>query len=263
LGVRPTLPVDKGDVQPVFDAGDLLRAGAQDQLDSAPRELLDQQLGQFAVHALQQPIGQADQRRRDAERGEDRGELDADRSAADDDDVVGGRRDRVDLVGVINVGIVERDAGGVRRAGSGGQQDRPCGYLALDAVRGGDVDGAVDAESGDPLQVFDATGGEPVGDGVLKHVTHVFDAGAQGRQHHVQRHGCPHAIDLLLAVAGQIQRGLAQRLRGSPASGSDHSTGSIALHDEHSAPEGRRELGRDVPGRTGAEHHQVVDLVHD
>jgi hypothetical protein len=47
-------------------------------------------LGQFAVHAVQQPIGQADQRRGDAERGEDRGELDADRSAADDDDVVGG-----------------------------------------------------------------------------------------------------------------------------------------------------------------------------
>jgi hypothetical protein len=68
--------------------------------------------------ARQAYLRPADQRRRDAERGEHGGELDADR-ATDDDDFLGDPVKRVDLVGVWRAasGIVERDARVVRRAG--------------------------------------------------------------------------------------------------------------------------------------------------
>jgi hypothetical protein len=71
------------------------------------------------------------------------------------------------------------------------------------------VDGAVAAKSSGSVPVFDAVGGELVGDDVLQHVAHVLDPDAQGGHHHLQRRRRPHSVDLVLAVAGQVQRGLA------------------------------------------------------
>ena len=80
------------DTQPTVDPPDPLRTGAEDHPDSAPLELVGQQPGQLTVKRGQQPVGPADQRRRRTERGERAGELDADRAAADDDDVLGAVR---------------------------------------------------------------------------------------------------------------------------------------------------------------------------
>jgi len=195
--------------------------------------------------------------------GEHRGELHADGPAADDDDVVRGGRHRVDAVAVVDVGIVEGNPRVVRRARPSGHQDRARGQLALHSIRRGDADGAVRTESRGSLQVSDAAGGEPVGDDVLQHIAHVFNPGAQGWHHHLHRRRRPHAIDLLLAVAGQVVRGFAQGLGGCPAGGGDHPAGLVSLDDQRSAPEGRRELGGDLPGRAGADHHQVVAVDHD
>jgi hypothetical protein len=104
------------DTQPAAGPPHPVRAGAQDEPDPAPLELLGHQPGQLAVDGRQQAIGLADERRRNAERGEHRGELHADRATADDDDVLRHRPDRVDLVGVVDVGIVERDPRIVGRA---------------------------------------------------------------------------------------------------------------------------------------------------
>ena len=115
---------------------------------------------------------------------------------------------------------------------------------------------------GGSLQVGDAACDEPVFDGLLQHVAHLLDPGAQGRHHHLQRRCRPDAVDLLLAVAGQVERGFAQRLGGRAAGGRDHPTGLVPLDDEHRAPEGSREPSRDLPGRARADHHQVVAVVH-
>ena len=139
LGVRPvanstasvvrTAPVERVTVSRPSFRRTVLRVGAQDQPDTAPLELLGRQLGQFTVDGRQEAIGTADERRRDAERGEHRGELNPDRPTTDDDDVLGDRAERVDLVGVVDVGIVERDAREVRRAGPCRHQDRACRQL--------------------------------------------------------------------------------------------------------------------------------------
>ena len=104
------------DVQPTVDTPDPVRVGAEDDSDTAARELLGHESGQLAVEGGQQPVGRADQRHRDTESGEGAGELDAYRAAADDDDVLRGGADRVDPIGVVDVGIVERVARRVSRA---------------------------------------------------------------------------------------------------------------------------------------------------
>ena len=100
-------------------------------------------------------------------------------------------------------------------------------------------------------------------DGLLENITHPLDPGAEDPQDLIQRHGDSHAIYLLLAIAGQGDRGLTQRLRGRAAGGCDHAAWLVPLDDQHPAPEGGRQLGRYLPRRTGADHHQVVDLIHD
>jgi hypothetical protein len=132
----------------------------------------------------------------------------------------------------------------------------------LHSVGRGDAHGAVRAESGGSLEVGNAARGEPGGDDSLQDVAHPLDPGGDGRQHHIQRRCRPDAVDLLLAEAGQVERGFAQGLRGCAAGGRDHPTGLVPLDDQHPAPEGGRELGRDLPGRAGADHHQVVDIIH-
>ena len=103
---------------------------------------------------------------------------------------------------------------------------------------------------------------EPVCDGLLQLVAHLLDPGAQGRHHGLQRRRRPDAVDLLLAVAGEVERSFAQGLRGRAAGGRDHPAGRAPLDDEHRAPEGGRELSRDLPGRASADHHQVIAVVH-
>ena len=125
LGVRPaanrtaspsrTVPVESVTLSRPSTRLTPVRAGAQNHPDSAPLELLGHQPGQFAVDVRQQAIGIADECRRDAQRGEHCGELDADRAATDDDDVFRDGAKRVDLVGVVDVGIVEGNARVVRR----------------------------------------------------------------------------------------------------------------------------------------------------
>ncbi len=133
----------------------------------------------------------------------------------------------------------------------------------FDSVGRGDADRPSPTEAGGPLQVANAASGEPVPDGLLEDITHPLDSGAEDPQDLVQRHGGSHAINLLLTIAGQVDRGLTQRLRGRAAGGCDHAAWLVPLDDQRPAPEGGRELGRYLPRRTGADHHQVVDLIHD
>jgi hypothetical protein len=95
-------------VQPAVDPPDLVRVGAEDDPHPAPLELASHEAGQLAVEAGEQPVGRADQRHHDTERGEGTSELDADRAAADEDDVLRSGLEGVDPVGVVDVGIVER-----------------------------------------------------------------------------------------------------------------------------------------------------------
>ena len=124
------------------------------------------------------------------------------------------------------------------------------------------MDGPGGVQVGGALQVGDAACDEPACDGLLQLVAHLLDPGAQGRHHGLQRRRRPHAVDLLLAVAGEVERSFAQGLRGRAACGRDHPTGRAPLDDEHRAPEGSREPSRDLPGRARADHHQVVAVVH-
>ena len=66
--------------------------------------------------------------------------------------------------------------------------------------RRGDKDGAVPAEVGGSLEVVDPASSEPVRNGGLQHVPNPLDPSPQDRQHVVQRHGSPDAVDLLLAI---------------------------------------------------------------
>ena len=74
--------------QPAVHPAHLLHVGAKDQPYAAPLELGGGQPGQLTVDGWQQALRPADQRRRDAERGEHCGELDADRATTDDDQAV-------------------------------------------------------------------------------------------------------------------------------------------------------------------------------
>ena len=69
-----------------------------------------------------------------AQRREHRRELDADRPAADDDDVRRHTLQRVDAISVEDVRIVERNARRVGRPRARGHQDRPAAQLALAAI---------------------------------------------------------------------------------------------------------------------------------
>ena len=124
----------------------------------------------------------------------------------------------------------------------------------FDSVGRGDADRPGPTDAGRPLQVVNAASGEPVPDGLLKDIEHLLDPGAEDRQDIVQRHGGSDAIDLLLAIAGQVDRGLPQRLRGRAAGGCDHAARLVPLDDQRPTPEGGRELGRLWVPRTGSPH---------
>ena len=84
----------------------------------------------------------------------------------------------------------------------------------FDSAGRGDADRPAPTEAGRSLQVANAASGEPVPDCLPEDITHPLDPGAEDPQDLVQRHGGSHAINLLLTIAGQVDRGLTQRLRG-------------------------------------------------
>ena len=192
--------------QPSVHPPDRLRVGAEDQPDTAPLELLGHQLGQFTVDGRQEAIGTADERRRDAERGEHawrtqprsrrrrrrrcpRGPSGASRS--------GRSRRRRDRRTGRPARCVGRDPVATRTARAVSRCSTPSGEVTW-TVRSA-------TEAGGPLQVADAASGEPVRDGLLEDITHPLDPGAEDRQDLVQRHGGSDAVDLLLAIAGQVR----------------------------------------------------------
>ena len=162
-------PGGQRDGQPAVDPAHLLHVGAQDQPDAAPLELVGGQPGQLTVDGWQQALRPADQRRRDAERGE---ALWRTRRRS------GRRRRRRCPPGPCEASRSRRSRRrrdrrtGCPRGASGGTPSPPGSRAppaACSSPSGdGDADGTVRVEAGGPLEVGDAAGGEPLFDGPLQ-----------------------------------------------------------------------------------------------
>jgi hypothetical protein len=74
----------------------------------------------------------------------------------------------------------------------------------------------VGLQLGDSVEVGDAAWDEPVCGGFLQHVAHMLEPAAQGWHHGLQRRCCPDTVDLLLAVAGQVERASRRAFVGAP-----------------------------------------------
>ena len=262
-GVRPDgVTARERDGQPAIDPGNRRHARAQDLPDPVAGERLRHQAGQLTIHGRQQALGVVNQGHRDTERREDRGELDADRTAADDHDVVRDLLDGVDPVGVVDVRVVERDARGVGGTRPARDQDRTRGQLAAGAIGQGDEQGAARDHAGGAVEVVDALPGDLVRDGLLEAVDHRAGPGGDDREGGIQWHRRPDAVDLFLAEAGQGERGLAQRLgRGTPRGGHGAAR-PVPLDDDHPATEVDRQFGRGLAGRARTDHRQIVARFH-
>jgi hypothetical protein len=113
-----------GQVVAVAVDGD--HAGAEDHLVPARHEDLLEAAGDLGVHHGGQPWGGVEDGDGHAERGEDGGVLDPDRTASHDQQLAGLERDIRDGLRVEDERIIERHAGGTPRARSGGD-DGPVG----------------------------------------------------------------------------------------------------------------------------------------
>ena len=144
----------------------------------------------------------------------------------------------MDAVGVVDIGIVERDAGDVGRARAGCDQDRARRQRALRPIRQGDEHRAVWAEPGGALEVLNAPRRDLLGRDPLQKAAHLGCPLGDDRQRDIQRHRRPHAVDLLLAETRQVERSFAQGLRRRAAGGGHDAARVVLLDNQRPASEG-------------------------
>jgi hypothetical protein len=245
--------------RPVVLELDALDLGAEPQRDAAVTELVGEVLDQFVVDELQHAGPLLDQRHRDVERAEDGGIFHADDAGADHRQAARQTRDLDDLVAVEHAGAVERHAVRTMRAGADGDQDALALEDANVAVAGRDLD-AVRVE-----ETPGANGGlhRVAGELVLQHVDLVVERHVQARHQvlgaDILLHPIGTAVEAALAPAGQVEHGLAQRLRGDGTGVHRDAADAAAPLDHQDRAAELRRLDRGASaGRPAADDDEVV-----
>ncbi len=242
---------------PDVDGGHLL-AEAERHREVAQVEL--QCLDDLGVAEVQHVVALLHDGDLGAQRGEHRGVLDADHTGAHDHHRRGQRLQVEDAVGVEHPVVVEFDAGRAGRFGAGGDHDVfTADRCALAAGGFLDQDGVRVDEAAVTLDEVDAVAHELRPDDVLLLADHMAGAREQIGGGDLLLDAVARAVQLALAHAGEVDDGLAQRLRrDGPGVHADTAEHAAAFDDRHRLAElCRRDRGL-LATRTRTDDDEVV-----
>ena len=230
-------------------------AEAEDHAEVAQREL--QRAHDLRVAERQQLAPRVDHGDLGADGGEHRGVLDADHAGADDDERLRDLGEVEDAVGVEDRLLVELDARGPHRPAAGRDHDAVGVHDLAAAVGVRDHDRVVVDEARVAVEDGHVVARELVADDVGLALADARRARAQVLHRDVGLDAVALAVDRALAEAGQVQHGLAQRLRGDRPAEDAAPAELLALDDRGAAAE-LRGLDRGLLARRpGADREEV------
>jgi hypothetical protein len=251
------LPVHVHDEPPIV-ASDRLHLTTEDESRRGPPQALRECIGKLAVEERQQTSPAVDEGDLDAERGEDRGVLGADRAASDDQDPLGEPLEREHRLGVVDVGILERDVRGMVGPGPRCQQDHSCAKRPLPTLGVADDHASVGTEPRVTMDELDTVPVEVPADRRRHRPRHLRRARPEAIQHELGRERDPHPVDVAPRPAGQVDGRVPQSLHRHPRD-RDRPAPSLGapLDHGHPIPVIGRLIGTLLAGCTRADHDEV------